>query len=78
MITKPYRILTYRDRPCILCLVCNWISHNPNDVAHRFCGHCDLFLDDLPEMIRGDNVEGRAPGLLLEGPEQGAKRERAL
>ena len=24
---------------------CGLTSHNPNDVAQRYCGHCRLFLD---------------------------------
>lgn len=30
----------------IQCLQCGRTSYNPNDVAHRFCGHCDEFLED--------------------------------
>jgi hypothetical protein len=67
VITPAYRILRYRASPCILCLACNRISHNPNDIAQHYCGVCG-FLDDLPELLRCDNTEGRAPGLLLEGP----------
>jgi len=67
MITPAYRILTYRQFPCLLCLLCNYISHNPNDVKHKYCGHCHVFLADLPEMLRSDNVEGQSPGFLLQG-----------
>jgi hypothetical protein len=27
----------------ITCLICNRISHNPNDVKHRYCGCCHIF-----------------------------------
>lgn len=67
MITPAYRILRYRDFPCILCLVCNRISHNHNDITHHFCGACKLYLDDLPEDVRQPTTEGIRPGLLLEG-----------
>ena len=69
MITPPWRILRYRDYPCLLCLMCNSISHNPNDIKHTWCQHCQLFLTELPEMLRQDQPEGRAPGLLLESAE---------
>jgi hypothetical protein len=67
LITPAFRILRYREYPCLLCLVCNRISHNPQDVRERYCGACQLFLADLPETLRVDHTEGRAPGLLLEG-----------
>lgn len=31
----------------IKCLKCNKISWNLNDVAHKFCGHCDEFHETL-------------------------------
>ena len=30
----------------ITCPRCGWTSHNPHDVAERYCGHCHVFLDD--------------------------------
>jgi len=70
MITPAFRILRYRDFPCILCLVCNRISYNVYDIQHRFCGACNLYLADLPEDLRQPNAEGVRTGLLLEGAEQ--------
>jgi hypothetical protein len=69
MLTAPYRILTYRDWPCLLCLVCNRISHRPQDIAALYCAHCDLFLGDLPDDYPAPTTHGRAPGLLLHGAE---------
>ena len=69
MITPAYRVLHYRDYPCILCLVCNRISFNPNDIKHRYCGACHLFLNDLPEAFRQPNTAGGRPGLRLTGAE---------
>ena len=69
MITPAYRVLYFRDFPCILCLVCNRISSNLNDVRHRYCGACHLFLNDLPEDFRQPNTAGVRPGLLLAGEE---------
>ncbi len=31
---------------CITCPRCGLTSHNPNDVAQRYCGHCQLFHAD--------------------------------
>lgn len=33
--------------PAILCRTCSRTSHNPNDVAQRYCGHCHVFHDDV-------------------------------
>lgn len=71
MITPAYRVLRYRDFPCLLCLMCNRISNNPNDVTHHYCGHCHVFLDELPELLRQEKAEGQAPGLLVEGEASG-------
>jgi hypothetical protein len=65
MITPPYRILTYRGYRGLLCLACNRFSWNINDVKHRYCGFCHVFLNELPELLRQDEVEGKAPGFLL-------------
>jgi hypothetical protein len=29
----------------IMCLRCGAVSHNPNDVAERYCGACNEFLE---------------------------------
>jgi hypothetical protein len=65
MLTPPYRILHYRGYRCLLCLACNRMSWHPNDIRQKYCGYCQVFLNDLPEMLRQDTVEGPAPGLLL-------------
>lgn len=36
----------------ITCPRCGWSSHNPNDVAQRYCGHCHVFHDDLERAAR--------------------------
>lgn len=48
MITKPYRLLRIRDVEVLLCLVCDRWSANPNDLLHRYCGYCHLWLETLP------------------------------
>lgn len=35
------------QQPYIVCPTCGMVSHNPNDVTHRYCGHCHAFHDDL-------------------------------
>jgi len=43
---------TYRvsdDGTAITCLICGKTSHNPHDVANRYCGFCHWFHDDLHE-----------------------------
>lgn len=38
---KRYKIVS--DGRAITCLVCGKTSHNSNDVAQRYCGHCHVF-----------------------------------
>jgi hypothetical protein len=33
-------------RYVILCLRCGWVSHNQNDVANKYCGHCHVFHEE--------------------------------
>ena len=43
-ITSPVTV-----RFALVCLLCFKITHNPNDVQHRYCGHCHKFLEDAGE-----------------------------
>ena len=52
MITRAYRIITVSGQKALLCLICDGLSYNPNDIAHNYCGHCHVFLDRLPESYR--------------------------
>lgn len=54
MITQAYRILMIGVPPALLCLLCNRISHNPNDIENLYCDHCKRFLKDVPEDERVD------------------------
>ncbi len=27
----------------IKCLICGFVSYNPNDIEHRYCGNCHFF-----------------------------------
>jgi len=29
------------------CPLCGATSHHPQDLEHRFCGRCDMFVDDV-------------------------------
>lgn len=33
----------------IKCLLCNRISHNPNDIRQRYCGNCHTFHDNFSD-----------------------------
>lgn len=41
-----YALLDLQDGPAIRCLRCGQVSHNPNDVAQRYCSVCGLFHED--------------------------------
>lgn len=28
------------------CQYCGWTSHNPHDAEYRYCGHCNVFVDE--------------------------------
>jgi ribosomal protein L37E len=40
--TLTYQIHQHGDRESIKCLKCGRESHNPNDVAQRYCSNCGL------------------------------------
>jgi len=40
------------DDSWFTCQLCGSTSHNPNDVAHRYCVRCAVFHEDLPEVVR--------------------------
>lgn len=33
-----------------VCPLCSAESFNPNDIAHRYCGRCHVFVDDEIEV----------------------------
>jgi len=41
---ESYEILD--EGRAIKCLICGMVSHNPNDVAQRYCGKCHRFHED--------------------------------
>lgn len=46
------------DGKSITCRRCGLTSHNPHDVAQRYCGHCHAFHDDhIREFDRGVGVD---------------------
>ena len=42
-----YTIRKSPDGENITCHTCRMTSYNPNDVKHKFCGNCRVFLGDL-------------------------------
>lgn len=48
MITKAWRIIERTHTPALLCLLCDRLSYNPNDIKEHYCGACHAFLDDVP------------------------------
>jgi len=43
----PLRAIDHlRTEPAFICPRCGTISHNPNDLAQRYCAHCHVFVDD--------------------------------
>lgn len=64
----------------IMCLHCGRVSHNSNDVANKYCGHCHIFheiphpqphpqnkksLSDVSERLFGGREGSRTPNLLI-------------
>lgn len=41
-------IAQYSTSPSITCPTCGRTSHNPNDIARRYCGNCHMFYADMP------------------------------
>jgi predicted Zn-ribbon and HTH transcriptional regulator len=41
---KAYSLINTPNGVEILCHQCGYTSSNPNDVKHRYCGHCHQFL----------------------------------
>jgi hypothetical protein len=37
------------ERPMFTCPKCGRISHNPNDLAHRYCGACHEFFPEVAQ-----------------------------
>lgn len=43
-----YLLTEQEGRPGIYCKACGLTSFHPEDVEHRYCGHCDRFLVEAP------------------------------
>lgn len=35
----------------ITCRLCNMTSYHPEDIRHRYCGHCHIFHDQLDHWL---------------------------
>jgi len=42
------RYLIVNHGKAIMCLKCGIVSHNPNDLAQRYCGACHVLLGQEP------------------------------
>jgi len=38
--------------PSIVCPLCGFESHHPEDVRRRYCARCHVFHDDVPDDAR--------------------------
>lgn len=47
------------DGKAITCGACGVTSHNPHDVAERYCGHCHVFHDDAVRTATWAKVRAR-------------------
>jgi len=83
MITQAYRILQSDGTPALLCLRCDRISYHPEDIAHRYCGHCHCFLAEwegeevaLRRLVAEAEIYVRAYKCHCDAPEgrEGARR----
>jgi ribosomal protein L37E len=54
---KTYEMVPTTTGHAIRCRVCGMTSHNPNDVKHRYCGHCHAFHDDWERFHRLEVAE---------------------
>ena len=59
MITHAYRVITVRGEQALLCLRCDRLSFNLHDITFHYCGHCHMWLDDLPEDYRRPSAQFR-------------------
>lgn len=48
--------MTKTNSQSIKCPRCQTVSHNPNDAAYKYCGHCHLYHDAMPESIFTDEA----------------------
>lgn len=47
---------TYLIHPeSITCLLCGRTSYHPDDVKHKYCGHCHIFHEDLEQETQHEN-----------------------
>ena len=55
MITEVYRFVVTNGHPGIMCLICDRISYNPNDIEYIYCGNCRKFLYEVPKDFVREN-----------------------
>lgn len=50
-ISRPGRTMRVRCSLALTCPNCNRTSHNPNDVANRYCGNCHIWIDEAQDFL---------------------------
>jgi hypothetical protein len=60
LVTTPVGTVAY---PGIKCLRCGRTSHNPNDIAQKYCGHCHRFHDDPVSHLPSNALQRVGGGL---------------
>ena len=51
--TRPGRTIRVRCSLAFTCPFCGRTSHNPNDVANRYCGNCHVWIDEIQDFPGG-------------------------
>jgi hypothetical protein len=41
------KVWPFSREPSTTCPICGLVSFNPNDIEHRYCGHCHKFHADM-------------------------------
>lgn len=44
-------VLGKHQGPGIECRFCNLASFHPNDIQNKYCGYCNIFHDDISEVL---------------------------
>ena len=61
--SKTYQIIhdTITGQRAILCLICERVSHNPNDVEKLYCANCKMFHEDASKIAVERHVGDNPP-----------------
>ncbi len=63
MIREAFLVIRLRGHAALICLLCDQISYHTEDVTMRYCGACNVHLDEVPDTYRRPPKAARAfPG----------------